>query len=396
MRLEKTTQIVARTEHNTLVLEYRNGRRKEVDPDRPGLFRWITGQQPRPWRITRKYRGEMWKVNLDVHDPMAAKRLYTEFELDPERLVGDLKAVNARKASPLMNDAARAWLRFCEHKGNTDALVRRKQVALERLSSFAENCRVSRIQDEVIEGFVRWLETKERLHPNTVRHDVQAIYKPFWSFVQKQGWTRYQHDPWADVKLPKAVATKEICKRMVTKEEVLRIMPHLREWEKRTVAVLWALALNPLDLFSLKVTQIGTRDMVVRFLRAKTGTAVTVPIPDDYILECLVWVMKFAEGRKKRALIAALHRSVKQACAKEKMDPFALLALRHSRISLWLEEGCTILDVAKWVGHKDIRQTAEYVVFNQTIARRPGETGLGPKVDNQGAGSADDLPAWLH
>jgi hypothetical protein len=53
MRLEKTTQIVARTEHNTLVLEYKNGRRKEVDPDRPGLFRWITGERPRPWRITR-------------------------------------------------------------------------------------------------------------------------------------------------------------------------------------------------------------------------------------------------------------------------------------------------------------------------------------------------------
>ena len=330
------------------------GKTKTIAVGLKGLYRWENGT----WRI--KKAGEP-SINLRVRTPEAAAALYVEWELDPyalrEKLSQHVKIPSTKKAFEM-------WL---ENGKNSRSRWQSKcQFEREFLSSsgLGDRCvrHIRPVHAEI------WVKCIRHLAHNTQVNRV-TLAKNFGIYMINMGWI--MQNPFRHLGPTQEGPTGQARRQMVDPDMLKAAcdaMPN--DWSRCALRVLWAMGMSPIDLFTAEPDRISPARATLNIIRQKIRFRITrshhIPIADELVLRDLMLIcnqnlLDRKIGIQAKSRVRELSRYVANYLRKNPQVKWSPAALRHTRITVWLRQGCNVLDVMRWAGHASVAQTMVYV-----------------------------------
>lgn len=242
----------------------------------------------------------------------------------------------------------------------------RMMVCLDTLIAFGKLNDFEDLTPQNIREYHDFLNNGERAmvtvrnYHKSIRHVIKKAVME--DFIEK--------DPYNKVELPKA---KCKTRKPLNEEELLKIISHNFEGATDQVRDLFifsaytGLAFSDVMLFKYSTMTETYKDQVyIDGKRLKTGTEFYTPILPhamDILKKYDYTLPHFTNEYTNRVL-----KDIKKACDLKK--PLTFHIARHSFATLCLSHDVPISEVAKMLGHKDIRTTQIYAkVLTETIAR---------------------------
>lgn len=330
----------------------------------PGLWRQGSGGT---WRINRTVRGVYYRLDLGVTQEESAKRLYVEFEVDPDALAARLgRIVQPHLRKRLLSEELKRWVRATKRVDKT----RQRSIVMDFIRRVGD-LEMREVNDRVIGEYVEGM--KGRLRPATQVLHFSTL-RTFFAFAHADGCLPKK--VMVEIPRPKNGKALEHRRRVVEKGEIEAVLARLKKyWTRAVVHIMWATGLDYADVMGLKGVHLNQETRTIRKARRKSGVVATVPVVDDAVWSACGWLVRKLRERGRPYDYSSFASLVRNAAAAAGVPPFSSKALRHTRITLWLREGQTIYDVAQWVGHADIAQTMKYIEASQSEAR-PNKTDL--------------------
>ena len=345
--------IVIRRTDNGVVRRMSNGEREEVD-GYPGLSRLLPNGE---WRIRRRHLGVAYRFSTRMHSLDAAKRVYTEWEYDPE-LVS--RRYGARRQK-VLDVALKAYLTESkEIRRNTAKHLAAQQATVGRFVLFyGPKLTCKSVSKDSIE---RYLETRSDLKATSLCLEITLIRGFFRWLVDREELNR---DPTSRIKAPRPKETSEDRRRIITSLQLSQIREIVPQWVADAALVMQLLGLRWGE--TMRVRQC---DMLFRLDApelqipiAKSGKQRVVPMVDPeaiYAVERLaLWIKERPKRRTSRS--GKFNAKISAACKKLKIPRFTAHALRHSCATRWADQGMNVYDMQRWLGHSNVEQTQEYI-----------------------------------
>lgn len=196
------------------------------------------------------------------------------------------------------------------------------------------------------------------------KHRIIAI-KAFCAWLRKEkGLLRHAEDPTLDLAVPQGTAEKTRRRKVVPRERVLAVIPHLRP-EVRDVLILQtgtAWHISEVRRFAaggeiVRQPQ-GSDLLAVLVVRHKSGELIPTPIQYPEHLEAAERIR--AQGRipSKHAIADAMEA----ACLAAQVPYFTLGVMRHSVLTWAVEMGATPQQASEFAGHRSERTTRKYYI----------------------------------
>lgn len=327
-------------------------------PGFPGLWRNGSGGT---WRINRTVRGVAYKLDLGATQDESARRLYVEFEVDPDALAAKLgRVVQPHLRKRLISEELRRWVRATQRVDKR----RQRSIVMDFIRQ-AGDLEMRQVNDKVIGEYVEGM--KARLRPATQALHF-ATLRTFFGFAYTDGCLSKRL--MVEIPRPKTGKAQAHRRRVVEKAEIEAVLAKLQKhWIRCVVHIMWATGLDYADVMSLKGVHLGSESREIRKPRRKTGVVAYVPVVDGAVWSACGWLVRKLRERGRPYDYNSFARLVREAASAAGVPPFSSKALRHTRITLWLREGQTPYDVARWVGHTNIAQTLKYVEESSSGAK---------------------------
>ena len=336
----------------------------------PGLYR--LGQW---WHVSMIRQGVALRGMLDVTTEEAAKALYAQMEQDPDAWSRKLKHIRARRASRglTLSDALRGCLRSRAHRGVRIGEVKTAVEAL--ITQLGPRKRPAEVTPGDIDAWIDKLRA-HGLAPNTLarRHTDVASFFSYClriGLVDENPAAKANRPPWQQA----AIHTR----RLVEPDEIRRVVAAFKiDWPRRYAIILWSLGLRPEELMRIRPRHYDVNMGELTVDTAKGGKVRKIPVVDQATSAALVEHILWAEKRRfKIPNRFQFGRNLALTCKRAGVELFTAKALRHSRITIWLREGCSPLDVMRWAGHSNIMMTMEYVEESKRVVKMPAATDWG-------------------
>lgn len=220
---------------------------------------------------------------------------------------------------------------------------------------------LSDIQREHIEEWMLW--RLESVKASTVNRELNLFSA---CFTQARRWRLMSHNPMYDLKRPKNPQHRD---RLVSAFEVEQLkdaagyseeLPVKTQTQRTMLAFLFALetAMRAGEICGICPEHVNTRDRTVYLAKTKNGTARTVPLSTEALrlLKRLPWEKGQPIIRLNMEVMSQLFRRTRQRAG---LIDMVFHDSRHEAITR-LAEKLDVLDLARMVGHKDVRQLMTY------------------------------------
>lgn len=338
-------------------------------PGFPGLKKSEREDADGNWQIVRTLRGKRYRLALPVSTLDAAKRLYTTFELDPEGFMRSLRRRSGPPDYPAMID------RYLEHLLVTNGSPKTRDNAaslLKKLQQLAVNLRLDMNSVPLMTAFLQMGEK----NANTRRVYI-IMMRTFLNWCVREDLIDF--NALARMKLPSRQETTLDRRRIISEEEIEKVCGAVKvERHIYALMILWSMGLRKEELMRYRPQDVSRERMELMIARSKRGKTRYVPIPDLAVYNALVKLLK----HRPKAYLQVLQAHLDNVYARTpNLSRFTLHALRHSRITLWLREGCSPYDVQRWAGHSSLAQTMNYVGEIKQSLQPPKPTPWAPTAN---------------
>lgn len=288
-----------------------------------------------------------WSFGHDCID--AAKCEVALFYRDPDAFMA--QRIMQKRSATRMSDAIAKHLQWSERVKRTSPRYRE---GLARTLKRLEEVGPSHLGGWGLAHLEHYVASR-RASSSTIATDVKHL-KAFWSWAVAQGMIA--SSPASQLRGPKAISGSTDRRRVITLDTLLRLRFEVEGARDRVLA-LWATGLRVSELERVRLVDVRPDALHVRCTsteQTKGKKSRDVPISDQSTRRVLLRVA----GSAVRPDPADVARDLDQAIARAGVERFTPGALRHARITLWVDAGIPLPTVQAWAGHASIETTMNY------------------------------------
>ena len=193
--------------------------------------------------------------------------------------------------------------------------------------------------------------------------------KAFWRWAQEQG---YVNKSPAKRVITEEPGLSDLVAVEISAQTVSALLPHLDDYSRSCLLVLWGCGIRAADLRHIKETDIDGSNMLLRIKRGRTIRH-KAPIPDEEILYALYDLVHHTlkNGHSNR-----WKSQIDEANKKEKLPAFGPSEIRFAYIRRLFSEGHSPMSIMKWTGIKSWATLARYYEASGLREGRPWPTGI--------------------
>lgn len=322
---------------------------KHPDPNYLGLLVSNEGQ----WLIEHRFEplGREWRFMLPNVSQPVAEDLFRRFCVDPIGFRLVLAKHKAAQECVSIQELGARYLAQLNRKGRDSSRSRKQIVDLtvRRLLEILGNPPIA----EVTLGDAQLVE--EAIHQDGLMDSTRALYvrtmRTLWNWAIKSHWAA--ENPFHGIEVPKDNPRAVGIPRVVTQEEIEQLFPKKEDEPFRLyIQTLWITGCRPVEPRRLSIKSLHTyaedAELLVTAFASKTSQARRIPISGTRAVYVLA---KFLVTHSE---LLVSERQVRKRLDEEfkrlNMPRCPLGGLRHSRITLWVNEGHSDLQVSKWAG----------------------------------------------
>lgn len=370
-----------KTDYGTLVWYTKTGERKELHPG----YNLTRGKETGRWRLRKQLDGKRITFDTGCFRLDAAIERAKWIEAFPrvaleEQLRHGL--VDKGKGKSLEN-CIEQYAKYLRAKNCHVTTLHRIIPILNKFAALTgKQMRVGSVRQSHVEEYLLGLQTSVK--PNTLRLHFKSI-RQFFSWCRREDLIAIS--PFRKLPTPIEQVTQIDERRIIEAHEIQRLMDACYDDGLAcALFVLWATGLRFAELHRMQIEDVNHIDYELFVRSVKNKKSRRIPIADaETLAACVGWIaFKLSDGRFREKLY--------WACKRAGMQQISPHLLRHSRITLWLREGCSPVDVMAWSGHSNIMITMRYVSAMKKAVKRPAPTGLRAPVTNRKTDTNTDSP----
>lgn len=305
----------------------------------------------------------------------AAKRLYVEWEVDPDAFHERRKRqrIQARRT---VERAIVDYLNDCGRRKLARETMTKKLHVLRELGRRFGTKRLKFVTTanlrEVIED--SWPDVNN----NTLRLYI-SVLQSFCTFCVDRGWM--SADVPKGIKPPPSEPTGAERSRILTPIQVKRVLEQLDAERWRPCALVqWALGLRYGELTRIKgqdVRGVGTANQRLYVRPGKTKRGREIPIMDSSVVDACLALATLHLPRQ----VANYWQALERACRKAGVPRISSHALRHMCATRWAEEGIDIRDHMRWMGHSSYAMSERYIAASKKPVKLPARSSVADVLD---------------
>jgi integrase len=315
-------------------------------------------------------KGNKFLAEVRIKTFYAAKTFVSKLDaqqwaLDQEKQRGKHSGIQVAKT------LSQAFDRYAKEISPTHKGCRWEEIRFEKLKRDPVADIV--ISDLSTQDLQDWVD-RQTISGSSIRREFNLISATLTAARKKWKWIT--HEPQRDVSLPRANPSRD---RLLHGDELERLLQALEYTgevitirQKIACAALLALetAMRQGEIWGLEWDRVFLSQQYVALPDTKNGTKRNVPLSKKAVE--LLKAMPTTEGRVFTVPQASAGVIFKRACDLAKVHNFHFHDLRHEAITR-LAKRLTVLELARMVGHKDLRSLSIY--YNATA------TELAAKLD---------------
>lgn len=357
------------TEEGTFREYAADGAYRETVPGLPGIKRLSVNGKLSSWRLNRTFRKKKYSFVIPVHSVEALRQHYCEWESDPDAyskkyLIGSGWKEHANSCN--LKKALNQWV---EGKYALQHDPHGIQIQVRHIEEFFE---FSSWRNKYSESDARQYATflgNLAYSPNTVGNKIRSLRR-FFRYAEKH---KFHENIFLEIPAPKPMETQVDRRRIVPEDVIVRVIERQGQlWAKHATMVLWSMGLREGEMFRIRPDHVKIDSLELHIPKSKNRKARYVPIPDQGVLNSLLWL---GIWNRERTYIPDFEKALKHACYLARVPPCAAHALRHSRITIWVNlDKCDLRDVMRWAGHTSQAQTEKYIWEMDRAIKRPQPT----------------------
>lgn len=323
----------------------------------------------------RKLETGKWIAQVRVKGyPAESKTFNTKLEaqawaVDSEMRLGKRPDVVARKT---LGDA---FARYREEVSPTKKGARWEGVRLKKLER--DELAMMPLQELTTEHLQGWVKRQTHLSGASINRELHIISSVLNTARREWKWMETQ--PMKDVRKPKNPPPRD---RRISEQEISKILQALQYEEaapvittRQKIAVVFLLALETAmrrgEILGLEWPSVYLEDQYITLHDTKNGTRRNVPLSKRAV-ELLRKVYREGPGRVFAVPAASCEVIFRRAVLLTGIENLHFHDTRHEAISR-LARKLEVLDLARMVGHKDLRSLMIY--YNATAKEIAGRLG---------------------
>lgn len=330
---------------------------------RPDADRWPggyvrTNKSGRTFIIERKVGGVHFHVSTRCKSLRAAMKQLERFEADPANYSpAGVAPEPERKPLVMTADlvlAYRDWMLSRERPASREWALN----CANYLADWIDDLGGKDLREVTVVGD---LEPALDRRKTSRRHRIEAI-KAFYGWLRKKrGLIRHAEDPTPDIAVPQGSPEKHRRVKVVPRERVLAVLPHLPSAVRDVLILKLATSWHTSEVrrFAREGVMIpGTREGVLFVLqvRHKSGELTRTPLVHQEHVEAAQRIL--AKGKvPDRHQVADAMRA---GCQAAGVTLFHLGQIRHSVLTWAVEQGASIEDVAEFAHHRSPLTTKKF------------------------------------
>lgn len=320
---------------------------------------------------TIRKKGKKYLAEVRIKTFYAAKTFNSK--LDAQQWALDQEKQRGKHTgAPVIKTVGQAFDRYAKeisptHKGVRWEEIRLKKIGRDPIADIV-------ISDLSTQDLQDWID-RQNTSGSSVRREFNLISATLT--VARKKWKWISHEPHRGVTLPKANPSRD---RLLLKGELDRILSAL-EYEggkvttirqKIAVAALLALetAMRQGEIWGLEWDKVFLAEQYVMLPDTKNGTKRNVPLSKKAV--ALLKSMPTRKGRVFTVPQASAGVIFKRACDLAEVKDLHFHDLRHHAITN-LAKRLSVLELARMVGHKDLRSLQIY--YNATATELAAKLG---------------------
>lgn len=321
-----------------------------TEPLPPGLIMDPSGN----YRIDLKVTGAPpMRRSLKTTDLAQARKAYLE-------IVADAPPADPSKVTTA--EAVEVFLRRLAASRPTETHFAAKRRVLEGVTSHVHRL-LGRVTFEQILGAQETLTAGKKA--SSARNVGYAI-KGFFKWCVTRGWLRVS--PAAELYLPRQDRDPRDITRMVPLSvvEAMTFPTAQSGWRSEMYQAMvrsaWATAMRPNELSRVRLSHIDPERMRLFIPKSKTRESRKIPIADGATMEAVLRLAAYVEADRITHNRGTWPGILAREARRLGVDPFTPYALRHSRITIWVNvDRVNIKRVMRWAGHTTLEHTAAYL-----------------------------------
>jgi integrase/recombinase XerD len=314
-----------------------------------GLYRRPAGS----YYIRKTLMGRRMTISLSgISTEEAARQCLVALELASlQGREGEWMDTMKKKRAPSTELAAQKWIDHSRDvKKNSPNVIRAKLRTASSISPFVSNV----LGSITLGQLEKWVEERNsKAGETTVFDDVKRI-KHFFTHCVKRGWIA--RSPAENLASPRP-SRKTQDRAHLASKGVLNSMTFSPKTEG-VIAALWGSGLRISELGRVKEQDVHEEHLWVRCDsddRTKSAKGRRVPI-DRATRARLLFVSRFGFDAGE------VRREMREECQRAGVQPtITPHVLRHTRASLWSDEGHSIAKIQAWLGHASQATTEGYI-----------------------------------
>lgn len=309
-------------------------------------------------------KGKKYLAEVRIKTFYAAKTFDSRLDariwaLDQEKQRGK------HKGAPVIKTLEQAFERYARdisptHKGARWEEIRLKKLGRDPLADVV-------LADITTQDLQDWIDRQD-ISGSSIRREFNLISATL--SVARKKWKWIAHEPQRDVSLPKANPSRD---RLLAKDELDRLLLALEYTGEDIVTIRQQIACATLlaletamrqgEIWGLEWSRVFLNEQFVSLPDTKNGTKRNVPLSKSAV--AILKSMPTIKGRVFTVPQASAGVIFKRACQLAEVHDFHFHDLRHEAITR-LAKRLTVLQLARMVGHKDLRSLQIY--YNETAS----------------------------
>lgn len=315
-------------------------------PDYRGLFSSNDGT----WLIEHRFTptGREWRYLLPALPTPIAEEMFRKFYMDPIGFEGVLQRFRGAQERLTLRELGDRYHRYLKTKGRSTS----RHEAITQIVDYLEEFIGDRpIQDFTLGDVELFGEAMERdeFAPSTRMIRIKDA-RALWNFAMREHWV--SSNPFHSMEMPADTERVTAIPRVILQNEVIKLFPLVKDEVLRWyVQTLWITGCRPCEPYRIDMRALHVRkhdaELVVDGRASKTGKRRHVPIAGA---EAVAVVGRFLATRSLLPDERGMRRRLEDEFQRLDMERTPLGGFRHSRITLWVEEGHNEILVSKWAG----------------------------------------------
>jgi len=315
-------------------------------------------------------RGDKWLAEVRIGKFYKAKSFYSK--LDAQSWAIEQERARGRETNqPVIKTLSQAYDRYAKEISPTHKGARWEEIRLEKLKR--DDLANIVLTDLTTQDLQDWIDRQE-ISGSSIRREFNLISATLTAARKKWKWLT--HEPQRDVSLPKANPSRD---RLLVGDELSRILLALDYsgeviTKRHQIAAACLLAVETAmrqgEIWGLEWDRVFIKEQYVSLPDTKNGTKRNVPLSKRAIE--LLKSIPTKTGRVFTVNQASAGVTFRRACDLAEVKNFNFHDFRHEGITR-LAKKLSVLELARMVGHKDLRSLQTY--YNATA------TELASKLD---------------